>query len=400
MIDAAFFTANRHSLTKKLRGGVVVLSAHAKMQQVNDMAYKFTQESNFWYLCGIQAAGWRLVIDGSSGRSTLIVPELDEVHRTFDGELSVDDAKHCSGVDAVITYDEGQRLLRTLSRIHTVVYTVDHPSYISKYDFSFNPAVAANKKALSMLFQSVVDCRKELSALRAIKQHSEISAIEKAIALTTTAFKQCRDNITTYKYEYEVEADFTHLFKRHHGSNHAYEPIVASGINACTLHYVENTAKLTKKSMLLLDIGACVDGYAADISRTYAIGAPTKRQQEVHAAVEHAHYEIISLLGPDLSVELYQKTVDDIMSTALKKLKLYKDESSLRRYFPHAVSHGLGIDVHDSLGAPQYFKTGMVLTVEPGIYIPEEAIGVRIEDDIHITEKGRVNLSKSLSTGL
>ena len=151
-----------------------------------------------------------------------------------------------------------------------------------------------------------------------------------------------------------------------------------------------------------MDIGARHHGYAADITRTYAYGKPTKRQQSVHATVQAAQTEIISLLEPGLSVETYQTKVDAIMKRALMDLKLITDEKDEKyhKYFPHAISHGLGIDVHDALGKPRVLQPGMVLTVEPGIYIPEAGIGVRIEDDIVITDTGHRNMSGKLSAYL
>jgi len=193
----------------------------------------------------------------------------------------------------------------------------------------------------------------------------------------------------------------TKLF-RSHNATHAYEPIVASGAHAVTLHYVANSGKLSAKDLLLLDIGARVNGYCADITRTYSLN-PSKRQVDIHTAVVRAHTRIIKLLGPNLAVHDYINDVDEIMKDALIEVGLLNDRSdtdTYRRYFPHAVSHGLGIDVHDSLGAPTYFRPGMVVTVEPGIYIPEEGIGVRIEDDILITTKAAQNLSRRLSTDL
>jgi Xaa-Pro aminopeptidase len=180
--------------------------------------------------------------------------------------------------------------------------------------------------------------------------------------------------------------------------SHAYDPIVAYGANACTLHYTKNSDVLRGKNFLLMDVGASVDGYASDITRTYAYKEPTKRQAAVHQAVQEAQQQIIALLGPDVDVACYQTQVDEIMLEALRSLNLVGSDphKSLRRYMPHAVSHGLGLDVHDSLGGPAAFAPSMVLTVEPGIYIPEESIGVRIEDDIVITDSGRKNLSQKL----
>jgi len=246
----------------------------------------------------------------------------------------------------------------------------------------------------------VIDCRKDLAQLRAIKQPEEIKAIQRAIRLTVDGFEHIKQAIESHGYEYEIEAEFSYFFRSHGASGHAYEPIVAAGKNACTLHYVANNDPIKKNSMVLMDIGAEVDGYAADITRTIQKGVATKRQLAVHAAVEEAQRRIIQLLEPELSVEEYQRSVDEIMSEALKRLGLYAGEESLRRYMPHAVSHGLGIDVHDSLGGTRYLQPDMVLTVEPGIYIPEEGIGVRIEDDILITDKSHRNLSQRLSTSL
>jgi Xaa-Pro aminopeptidase len=201
-------------------------------------------------------------------------------------------------------------------------------------------------------------------------------------------------------HEYMVEAEFSHYFRSRGATGHAYEPIVASGKNACTLHHIDNAAEVKNNALLLIDIGASVDGYPADITRTYAVGKPNDRQKAVYTAVETAHYQIIDLLKPGLKVKDYSDRVDEIMKKALDSLGLLKKESDYRRYFPHAVSHGLGIDVHDSLGGPEVFVAGMVLTVEPGIYIPEEGIGVRIEDDILITKTGHENLSAALPTSL
>jgi Xaa-Pro aminopeptidase len=153
----------------------------------------------------------------------------------------------------------------------------------------------------------------------------------------------------------------------------------------------------------LLDIGARAGGYAADITRTYAYGEPTKRQIEVHAAVRDAQQQIIQLIQPNVTVEQYQREVDTIMADALLRIGLMSnrdDTENYHKYFPHAISHGLGVDVHDSLGSPKYLLPGMVLTVEPGIYIPEEGIGVRIEDDILVTSSGNENMSRRLSTDL
>lgn len=402
-MKASFFTGNRQSLTEKLQGGVAIFTAYTQVQRSNDMAFKFEQESNFWWLTGIDHPDWRLIIDGTRGKSWLIAPKISESHAIFDGSLSADAAKEISGVSAVLSYDEAHELLSDLSKKHSVIHVLGEQPYAEHFDFTLNTAIKSIREYAGRLFTTVQDCRKELAELRAIKQPDEITAMKAAIAVTVDAFKLVKNKLATSNYEYEVEAEFNYYFRTHGTDGHAYDPIVAGGKNACTLHYIANSDKLKKRQLLLIDIGARSGGYAADITRTYAYGEPTKRQIDVHAAVQAAQRQIITLIQPNLSVEQYQRDVDKIMIETLLSLGLManaEDTGNYHKYFPHAIGHGLGIDVHDSLGSPKYLQPGMVLTVEPGIYIPEEGIGIRIEDDILVTASGNVNMSQRLSTDL
>lgn len=401
-MDNHFFTANRRILTKSLNTGLIVLSGWTAMQWHSDTAQPFRQEANFWYLTGIKHANWQLVIDGKQGESWLIGPDVDPVHQIFDGSLDFATAKTISGVDAVIDQMGGQQLLKDLAKKHSTVHTVGEPSYAKYVDFSLNPAPKQLHKRLEQLFSSVQDCQKEFEKLRAIKQPLEIEAMGKAAKLTAEALVDIKTKLPVLGYEYEVEAELTYRFRRHNAL-HAFEPIVASGKNACTLHYVSNSSVVQPGQLLLIDTGAQIDGYPADITRTLAIGEPTKRQVAVHLAVQLAERRIIELIKPGFSLKEYVAAADAIMKDALLSLELMKnrnDKAAYRRYFPHAISHGLGLDVHESLGGYKEFRPGMVLTVEPGIYIPEEGIGVRIEDDILVTDGGQKNLSAGLSTDL
>jgi len=399
-MKADFFQLNRDRLAASIHGGVAVFAAYSAMQQSNDASFKFEQEANFWWLCGIEEPDWLLIIDGSSRKSWLVMPGISDVHQAFDGSLSPDVAKKTSGVDEVISEDEATAILHDLSKKHSSIYSLgDHPS-AKHFDFVINPAQRNLWVRLGRQFSDIRDCRLALSRLRAIKQPEEVVAIKKAIELTITAFQDVKIVLPDLKTEYEVEAEFSYAFRRGGAAGHAYEPIVAVAKNAVTLHYNKNADTLEDHSLLLLDIGARHFGYAADITRTYAVGTPTDRQKAVHAAVVRAHLAIIKLLGPGVRVSDYHESVDVIMKAELSNLGLLNRPEAYRTYFPHAISHGLGIDVHDSLGGAEIFQPGMVLTVEPGIYIPEEGIGVRIEDDILITEVGYENLSARLPISL
>jgi Xaa-Pro aminopeptidase len=397
------FSQNRRHLIEKLSGGIIILSAYSGMQRSNDMAYGFEQEANFWWLTGIEAADWWIIIDGTRAKTWLVAPSVSDAHMIFDGTLSPEVAIKISDVDAVLSPDEAASKLHELAKKHSVVYTLGDPPHAEYLDFTLNPAPKKLHDQLSRTFNSVHDCRKEIAQLRSIKQPEEIARIKKAVNLTVEAFKQTRETLDGMTHEYAVEAEFTHYFRSRGARGHAYDPIVAAGKNACTLHYIQNDTKLKKRELLLLDIGARHHGYAADITRTYAYGEPTKREQAVHRAVQVAQKEIIALLVPNLPLEQYQREVDKIMTDTLLSLGLMHDKAdrdAYHKYFPHAISHGLGVDVHDSMGGPRFLQPGMVLTVEPGIYIPEEGIGVRIEDDILITDAGHNNLSGHLSTDL
>jgi len=400
-MTSEFYARNRALLAKSLQGAVYVLSGYTAVQLTHDQAGPFVQEANFWYLTGIEQPDWLVIVDGSTHEEWLVKPQIDEVHEIFDGSLDAVRASEISGIKKVVTHDEGVAVLRKLAKKHSIVHTIENPPYSDHFNFTLNPAISANKKILERTFASVVDCQKELAKLRAIKQPEEIKAIQKAINLTIDGFGTVKQALGSAKYEYDLEAEFSYHFKRNGGADHAYDPIIATGKNACTLHYIDNKSKLQARQFVLMDVGARVEGYAADITRTYIKGEPTKRQRDIHQAVEAAHQDIISLLEPELPVEEYMRRVDARMKEALKDLGLLKDDNDTevyRTYFPHAVSHGLGVDVHDSLGGARFFEPGMVLTVEPGIYIPEEGIGVRIEDDILITPTGHRNMSAKLST--
>lgn len=394
-----FHKQNRKRLSDVAQGGLFVISGYEAMQLSGDMAAPFLQESNFWWLSGLEEPGWKLVIDGArKGHTTLFYPELSEVKRIFDGALNTSAAIEISRADDVLSLDVFEETLRQLRRTHTVAHTVK-PREMG--EFVPNPALSETTKVLERIFVSVEDCSRTLAELRAIKQPEEIRRLRAAIKMTVEAFRHVRNDLSSYRRENEVDAEFSCHFRRK-SANHAYAPIIAAGANACTLHYEKNNSAISSRRAVLIDVGARVEGYSADITRTYCAN-PTKRLIAVHAAVEKAHYRCIDLLGPDVSTAEYAVQVDEIMKDALQELGLLGDRSDLvtyRKYFPHAVSHGLGVDTHDALGAPRYFRSGMVLTVEPGIYIPEEGIGVRIEDDILITSTGRENLSAALSTKL
>lgn len=377
-------------------GQLTVLAGYESVQLAGDAAGIFRQEACFLWLTGVDEPGWKVIIDGTKKRTTLVRPQLSEQQMIFDGNPHDAEILKISGADEIIQAKEFESRLRDLARSHTVVHSVYDKL---NYGFVANPAQKELDNILRRIFTAVVSFHNEINALKAIKTSDEIKAIQKAINVTMYAFDVAKAELPNLKYEYELEAIFGFEFRRKN-AEHAYEPIVASGINACTLHYTKNNARLNKNAPVLVDIGARHGMYCADITRTYIV-EPTNRQQEVHTSLVRAQQHIIRLLRPGILVSEYMLESDRIVKETLVGLGLIRsiaDEQGYREYMPHSVSHGLGIDVHDSLGNPRVFKEGMVLTVEPGIYIKDEKIGMRIEDDILITAKGYKNLSGKLST--
>lgn len=389
-MDKRFFSNNRARVCEALPDGMVLLSAYDKMQQTNDAAGPYTQESNIWWLTGLELPGWQLLLDCKSEEAMLVEPDISETQKLFDSYYTSEQASEISGITSFISVAE----VRSKVKGRTV-YALE-PARTDELYFTPNPAQQRIWDTAKKNAQQVCDVRQSIARLRSIKQPQELMMIERAIDVTVGAFERIAPMIPTYQSETAIAAEFSYNFLKK-GAVHAYEPIVAAGENACTLHYVQNNAPLG--GLVLLDIGAKVGGYNADITRTYAHTAPTERQRAVHTAVYNAQSQIIQLLEPGLPVRQYIDSVDSIMKKVLVELGLMKsaaDRDNYRRYFPHAISHGLGVDVHDSLGGTEVFEPGMILTVEPGIYIREEGIGVRIEDDILITDAGNKNLSGRL----
>lgn len=401
-IDKKFFTKNRQQLARGLAGEILVLSAYRSMQLTGDESQSFVQEANFWYLTGIEKPDWQIIIDSARDKSWLVMPNMSETTRIFSGGLAAAEARAVSGIEAIIPSTEATSLLKDLAKKHKKVYTLGLDPNSIYYNFVQNPAPALLRAKLKKYFKEIKDARLLLANQRAIKQPVEIEIIQRAIGLTAVAFEDAKRKLSRFSYEYELEAEFTYHFRKN-GAKQAFEPIVAGGRNACTLHYTANNDQLRSGSLVVMDIGAQVDRYSADITRTYGFGELTKRQRAVHQAVQQAEKQIVELLRPGLTIHSYLEQVDKIMKQAEMSLDLIdspNDGAGYRKYFPHSISHGLGADVHEPLGNAKELKPGMVLTVEPGIYIPEENIGTRIEDDILITENGYINLSSELSTSI
>lgn len=396
--DTEFFVGNRKRLRELFVGTApIIITANGALQRNGDSTFPFRQDSSFWYLTGINEPDIILVIDRN--KEYLIVPQQSDYQAVFDGTTSNDTFSQISGIQTIYDDKEGWRQLgNRLHRSRHAATLSASPSYVKPYGFYTNPARSQLIERLKSHNDNLelLDLRTHLARMRLIKQPGELAAIQEAIDITAKAIKAVRKR--TYGYEYEVEAALTGFFRKHGAQGHGYAPIVAGGGHTCVLHYGANNSSLDEKDLVLLDVGAEVENYSADISRTYSQGTPTKRQKDVYQAVLAVQEYALNLLKPGVTVKQNEQLIEQFMGEKLRELGLIKTIShdTVRQFYPHATSHYLGLDVHDVGDYERSLEPNTVLTVEPGIYIPKEGIGIRIEDDILITPEGYKVLSQQL----
>lgn len=399
LFNPEFFAGNRQKLRTLFTGKApIVVTANGLLQKSVDTSFPFRQDSSFWYLTGIDEPDIILVLD--KDKEYLILPERSQYQDIFDSTLAAEEIKKHSGIATVYDSKEGWKHLGgRLNKVKHVATLAAYAPRIDTYGMYSNPARQVLVGKMKEINPSVelLDLRPHLARLRMLKQPAELAVMKKAIAATGAALRKVSKKLTSYNNESEIVLDLTQAFGRR-GAKHAFEPIVASGMNACTIHYVSNNSNIDKKGLVLLDIGAEIDHYGADISRTYSVGTPSKRQKQVFEAVKEAQQFAISLLKPGTIVKDYEKRIEEFMGEKLRELGLIKsiEKDLVRRYYPHSTSHSLGLDAHDPADYERPIEVGMVMTVEPGIYIAEEGIGVRIEDDVFIGKSGVQILSKAI----
>jgi Xaa-Pro aminopeptidase len=389
-----FFAANRARLRELFTGTApIVLTANGLLQRGADSTFPFHQDATFWYLTGCDEADVVLVID--KDKEYLIVPVREGARATFDGAIDETELMRRTGITTVLHAAEGwKQLASRLRKVKHVATLPASPKYIEQYGMYTNPArrqLIGKMKAENASLE-LLDISQHVARMRMVKQPAEIAALQAAIDVTVDSLKDAlkASKRNKYIYEYEIEAELSRGFRARGGRGHAFEPIVASGKRACVLHNVANNGTLAADELLICDVGAEYQHYAADITRTVALGNPTHRQEAVFEAVREVQEYAKTVLKPGVLLKEYEKQVEQYMGEKLRELGLIKtiDHDSVRTYYPHATSHFLGLNVHDVGDYDRPLEPGVVLTIEPGIYIADEGLGVRIEDDAVITEDG------------
>jgi Xaa-Pro aminopeptidase len=396
-----FFRQNRERLRKLFTGTApIVIASNGQLQRNSDSTYPFKQDGNFWYMTGLDLPDAVLVMD--KAKEYIILPELSEYQETFDDGLTAEYLYSRSGIEMVMNAKDGwKQLSNRITKVKHVATVAASPPYVHIYGMYTNPAravLAAKIKEINSAIE-LLDLSQHFAKMRMVKQAPELAAIKKAINLTAGSLKYVEKKLAkgVYDFEYQIEADITKRFISA-GHNNAWKPIVGAGKNATTLHHYKNDGPIQKGDLVVIDIGAEVENYAADLTRTYAASEPNKRQQQVYDAVKTVQEYAFSLLRPGVTIRENEQKVQTFMGEKLRELGLIKtiDTENVRRYFTHATSHYLGLDAHDAGDYDARLVPGVVLTVEPGIYLPQEQLGIRIEDDVLVTKNGITILSKHL----
>jgi Xaa-Pro aminopeptidase len=401
---SSFFINNRQKLRAQSKSDLIIISANHLVQKSADLSYPFRQDSNFWYLTGINEPDITLVL--YRDEEYLIVPKLNAMRQIFDGNIDNSELILGSGVKQILGEKEGWlKLEAQLNKTKSAATLLPSPIVVKPYGFYAQPARRTLVTRLKRLKSGLEfeDLRPVLARQRMAKQPEEVTVIKKAIEITNQTLSEVLESgrLAKYRHASQIETDILHGFKTRGASGHGFDPIVASGKYATTIHY-EGDQLLNKNELIVVDVGAEVEFYTADISRTVSYDKPSSREIEVFESVKYVQQEAIKLIKPGLDIKAYEIKVEQMIGQQLIKLRLIKknDRKNVRHYYPHACSHSLGIDTHDSADYTEPLPINMVMTVEPGIYIPEEGIGVRIEDDVIITEEGSQVLSSSLPRSL
>ncbi|MFO0920104.1 MAG: aminopeptidase P N-terminal domain-containing protein [Candidatus Saccharimonadales bacterium] len=401
MFNSNFFKNNRQKL-RNIGAEVmpIVISSNGLLQRNSDTSFPFRQDSSFWYFTGVVLPDLLLVI--SENEDYIITTSRSEIRSTFDGSVDFRSIQKISSVDSIYSEDEGWAKLKKSLRNKVGVikprdlYDVNHGIYL-------NPARSYLYDKLTQHTDlEVVDVSKEIIGLRMIKSAEEITAIKEAIKITSQTFEVVRDRINKCKNESDIDSIIRMEFARNKVVN-AYEPIVGSGSNACVLHYLDNNCDIKEGQLVLIDAGAEFENYASDITRTFSRSKPSKRQIEVFNAVKEVQDFALERARSGVTIREYEKKIEQFMGEKLIELGLIKTNTSehVRKYYPHSTSHHLGLDVHDAADYSVEMSENMVITVEPGIYIAEEKIGIRLEDNVRITKNSRPEvLSKNLPSEL
>ncbi len=411
-LDSNIFINNRKRFVRQMvSNSIAVFVSNDEWPGNGDALHPFKQNSDLFWLSGIIQEDSMVILFPDNPdpkfREVLVLVRPNELKEKWDGKrLRAEEARKISGIQTIVWLDSLDALLQGWIHLADTIYLDSNEndrkaSNIQTREYRF----IAEMKARYPLHQ-FMRAAKIMKDLRAIKTKEEIAVVQKAIDITDLTFRRIMKFVKPGVHEYEIEAEIWHSFLSNRATGPAYGSIIASGDNARTLHYVSNNAVCKDGDLLLMDFGAEYGGYCADLTRTIPVnGKFTKRQKEVYNACLHLHNYAKSILKPGINILDYTDKVGEEATKQFIKIGLItkadvknedKENRAYRKYLYHGISHHLGIDVHDLGTRTTPIQAGMLFTIEPGIYIEEERMGIRIENNFWITKNGNNDLMKNI----
>lgn len=409
-LPTSLFIKNRHKLSNILKSkSLAIFHSNDEMNRSADQYFKFRQDSDLFYLCGIEQEKTVLLLapdyPDEALKEVLFIRKPNPKLETWEGhKYTVEEAQAVSGIKTIRYDDEFDAVLAAYMMFAENVYLnlPELPKFIPElpnrnlrltHDLKFKFPVHQYERLAPIMRD-----------LRIYKSDEELFLIREACKITRDAFLKVLKTIKPGMMEYEVEAEITYEFLKQGAHGHAYSPIIASGINACTLHYISNNKPCADGELLLMDFGAEYGNYAADCTRTIPVnGRFSSRQKDLYRSVLDVFRSACSMMKPGNTINKVHAEVCRLFGHEHVNLGLYtaealekqnSDNPLYQKYYMHGTSHFLGLDVHDVGSKDAEFRPGMVLTCEPGIYIPAENTGIRLESNILITGDGNIDLMK------
>ena len=412
-ISPELFIKNRLKLSKQMvSNSIAIFNSNDVFSTGADSTLPFEQHRNIFYLTGVDQEESILLVfpdaKQEAHREVLFVKETNDHIAIWEGaKLSKLQATASSGIKTVYWLEEFQYIFSRLMEESTHFYYNNNEHYRQAVEMETREDRFLKMVKSSYPAHKMVPNFPIMEALRGVKESEEISLIKTACDITEKGFNRVLGFVKPGVMEYEIEAEYTHEFLRNRSKGFAYTPIIASGYNACVLHYIDNNQECKDGDLLLMDVAAEYANYSSDMTRTIPVnGRFTARQKAVYQAVLNVKNHATKLLVPGTMWDAYHVEVGKLMTSELlglgliDKVDVQNEDSkwpAYKKYFMHGTSHHMGLDTHDFGALKSPMQANMVFTVEPGIYIPEENMGIRLEDDIVIQPKGSpVNLMQNI----
>jgi Xaa-Pro aminopeptidase len=411
-LNPELFINNRKRFVEKMgKQSIAIFNSNDELPSNADQTFKFKQNSDLFWLTGIEQEDTMLILfpdnPDANYKEVLVLLRPNEVKEKWDGHrLRKNEAEKISGIQTIIWLDMLDGVLQSWIHHSDTIYLNTNEN-----DRKANLVPVRDYRYAQMMqerfpLHQYQRSAKIIKELRAVKTPLEIEVMQKAIDITDQTFRRLLKFIKPGVMEYEIEAEIWHSFLSQRATGAAYGSIIASGDRARTLHYIENNQECKDGELLLMDFGAEYGNYCADLTRTIPVnGKFSRRQKTIYNACLHLHHYAASILKPGVTIVDYTKKVGDESTLIFNKIGLLKksdiknedpNNRAYTRYLYHGISHHLGIDVHDLGTRTAPIKPGMVFTIEPGIYIEEEQMGIRIENNFVITKNGNKDLMKNI----